>query len=351
MNLDIHWQEVKDLILEDAFRSQKILLPLAEWNARDRNLSFYTDGDHVSIEDYSCVVLHKAKLQSFSLGQCDELLRDWTAVFGNNVFAVFSRKKTVEYTFNPDHLKYIEVFVDPLKYWRENSKQACFLHIPKTAGTSVWNAMSLSIQSKAYFSSDQGLLNYEGDINSFETIGGHFGYATLREKGWNGPVFTTIRDPISRLYSFARHAWRDRAYMATLDANFRVILDVLENNQSSDPTNTISMMMNGQTLAIGARMGDDLEDPITHAHAFTNALNIVEEHDFNFSLTQDGADMLKKINQCFGVDLVDLPHANSTDHALDIEPLKSILIDMFFENRVTFMDTNLYPTLLSMRGR
>lgn len=349
MNLDRLWQEIKDLILENSFSCQEILLPYAEWRVLDRNLSFYANSDQVDIKGYSCVVVHKAMLGSFSLLQLDEMLSDWITIFGNAVFVVFARKKTTEYTVDPKHLDAVKVFVDPRHFWRENYKQACFLHIPKTAGTSVWTALSVSISSKAYFSSDESLLNYAGDINDFEVVGGHFNYDTLRETGWNGPVFTTIRDPISRLYSFARHAWRDRAYIQTLDQNFKVMLEVLEGKKIGDPFEIVSMIMNGQTLAIGASINDDLLAPITHAHAFANALNIIEVDDFVFSLSEDGADMLKEINKCFGVDLVDLPNKNSTDHTIDIELLKSILIDMFFENRVTFMDTNLYPTLLSMK--
>jgi hypothetical protein len=88
-------------------------------------------------------------------------------------------------------------------------KKLYFLHIPKTAGTSVSSmlaevALKADLQFRGPFLLDH--LGKNPDWQESDILSGHLGQLPIK---YNFEYFTIIRDPIERLYSYFSHVKRD----------------------------------------------------------------------------------------------------------------------------------------------
>jgi hypothetical protein len=101
----------------------------------------------------------------------------------------------------------------------------CFIHIPKTGGTTFRNVMSDSIGADRVYwigherdESEWFSLTAQ-DLDSFELVGGHTSFASFRHKLPNAVYATVIREPIARavsFYQFVRGRHQEDAVWADL---------------------------------------------------------------------------------------------------------------------------------------
>lgn len=86
-----------------------------------------------------------------------------------------------------------------------------FIHIPKTAGTSVYNALWRVASDKlAWYSGPetrpQIFFSMPNVRNSIRIYGGHFGYGQIRNfLSADDKVYSVIRDPVERVFSHFNH--------------------------------------------------------------------------------------------------------------------------------------------------
>jgi hypothetical protein len=91
-------------------------------------------------------------------------------------------------------------------------KQLYFLHIPKTAGTSVSNCLSEIAAKKDLKMVGPILIDHLIERPQWENsdlLVGHLGLLPLKHKF---QYFTILRDPLDRLYSYYSHVKRDPVY-------------------------------------------------------------------------------------------------------------------------------------------
>ncbi|OSQ45266.1 sulfotransferase family 2 domain-containing protein [Marivita geojedonensis] len=160
-----------------------------------------------STTDYEVIVAHKDALLSFPRWLVARLA-EYETVLENSVFFVLRRPRTegrfqLATSVAQAHMTEIMHRVSGL------SAQLDFVHIPKTAGTSITQVLRSKSIGYQYFSTHQELTACT-DINVYSTVAGHFYLSKLLEKrGSNaGDVFTVIRNPVDRFLSAVGHARR-----------------------------------------------------------------------------------------------------------------------------------------------
>lgn len=351
MGLDPYWTDARNLLAAEMFRGRSILLPVAEWELQDNILVTYDSQASVDISAVDLVVVHKALVGAVSISDLRQLLSSWTIVFANEVFVVFSRQAVKVDRISKDHIKPLKIHVDPRQFWRENNPRPCaFLHIPKTAGTSIWSQISAIAPSSIYFAADEALLNFDGDLNDYELVGGHFLYRTLRSKGWKGPVFTTLRNPIDRLLSFMRHAIRDRGISGVLDQSHREIVDFVDSGMKADSHFLLQSRMNEQAQILGSAGEEDLDDPCVQLRAAARALERLESGEIEFALVEDEADMIAGLARCFAFETTKLPRANTTQTNFDESALRQSLTRSILDDSLTCNDIGLYQAARMLKS-
>lgn len=89
-----------------------------------------------------------------------------------------------------------------------------FMHIPKTAGTSM--RLYLSEQYQVHETCPivrwQGLLGHEQDLQSFRLVSGHFRYNLREIIAEHARMLVMLRDPLRRTVSALRHLQRDPSF-------------------------------------------------------------------------------------------------------------------------------------------
>jgi hypothetical protein len=108
-------------------------------------------------------------------------------------------------------------------------KKLYFLHIPKTAGTSVSSVLSQIAENKGLKMVGPILidhLNQRPNWEKSDLLAGHLGLLPL---SYNFQYFVILRDPLERLYSHYSHLKRDPAHpqhkiLAETDLNFEEYL-------------------------------------------------------------------------------------------------------------------------------
>ena len=86
------------------------------------------------------------------------------------------------------------------------TRQLCFIHIPKTAGTTIASGLASSLvpgEKICPATSFAGLISLckNVDINTYQFFHGHFTGCILKVLGCNVEYFTVLRDPLSRAIS------------------------------------------------------------------------------------------------------------------------------------------------------
>ena len=287
---------------ESVKEGQKVIMPKGDWPEFTYQATLYNQDSYIGgIEHYDYFVLHKGMVASFSQNCIKYFLNNIPVIFANEVFVVFSSKAIGGNSDYEDHVSSLYSYVYPERFYRFDKKRCCFIHIPKTGGTSVWSYVSNNIRSSIYFSSDQSLANFEGDINQFEAVGGHILAETLLEKGWNGPVFYVLRNPVDRIRSFISHAMREGENITALSGSFTQARDLQEGVLSEEQKNLLFMEGNQQVRALGADRDHDLARPYHLSKALMKALAHFDQEGWDFAIQEDSCNISKIASIKFGI--------------------------------------------------
>ncbi|ESR23850.1 sulfotransferase family 2 domain-containing protein [Lutibaculum baratangense] len=153
------------------------------------------------------LLLNKGKMHEVSVARLEGQL-DRHAVFANEVFVLFADRDTG--TRAEDlHVEPVRQYLQDLHAHRFRGRQTVFLHIPKTAGTSLRNALEPRFVRPLYVVTKQWFERATDHFDAHDLVGGHVDLATVRKARLEDPtIFTLIRDPFQRLVSLVGHARR-----------------------------------------------------------------------------------------------------------------------------------------------
>ena len=150
-----------------------------------------------------------------------------------------------------------------------------FVHVPKTAGTTVLTILNLQYPGtrKFVFRGDWGtdVQRWESmsirDRNSVGVVSGHAPLKTGIGVIDAAPSFMLLRDPIERVASFCRHALDPKKEHYVKSRGIKSIDDLLDN-----PVREIKNFQTGMLLLEGAECNDSkyenlesFEDPVSSA--------------------------------------------------------------------------------------
>lgn len=313
--LDKFWLQAHAAMRRHVREGASILLPEGDWPALAYSATFYRNTDcRVGVDGHDAVLVHKGMLTSFRQADIRLCLKEMAAVFANEVFILFMPRPHRRGWFLPVHLRKLKVYAHPEAYHRRHAHRGAFIHIPKTAGTSVWTRISASVRSSLYFSSAATLGAFEGDINAFEVVGGHIHAETLIAKGWDGPGFFVMRDPVDRVLSFIAHAKRMNENLAMLDESYHVARRIGDGPLDAAQQDLLFHEANMHIRALGERPGDSLHVPLRLEQITARAFDRLDRPGWSFGMVEQPGVLSRQITAQFGLGhhAGALPHLNRT---------------------------------------
>jgi hypothetical protein len=192
---DEFWREAYDFALREIEgRAGAIVAPERIGMPR-----VYEYNDEWGVDDIGVVILHKDYVRSVR----KSLIRaygDFRIVFENAVFYVLSR-------FSEGR----ELNVD----LKDDVKRVGFVHIPKTAGTSVFHILRQFANGAAYFGTRKEFFKCT-DFEEYSVVGGHCWFSDIQNVRNRSEdfIFSILREPAERFISAVAHARRENENVA-----------------------------------------------------------------------------------------------------------------------------------------
>ncbi|GAJ29206.1 hypothetical protein [Acidomonas methanolica] len=214
------WEAVRPLVGPH----DTVLLPAGSW-PDDLIAARREYQDRIEIGDASAVLLHKGRLCTLSRPELSRLLTEWQIVHANEVFICFCRDTPPSLK---NRLRRYGKHVKPAwhhlapRVRRRSAATLYFMHIPKTAGTSAWEAISRDVEAKLYYDGALPFLAHPPVQGDYDLIGGHIPLSVLeRHAGPDALIAAVLRDPVMRFRSAFLHARRAGEDPATFSATMR----------------------------------------------------------------------------------------------------------------------------------
>jgi len=268
---DRAWREVWDALAPTFCSQDNLLVPCGAWpEAKVQSMRQYTDS--IDILDANILFLHKARLSSLPRKDLERVCNEWNLVFGNDVFVCLARdivqptkEQLGEYR---KHFKPVQHYLTPSAY-RRCAQTVYFVHIPKTAGTTVWNAITTGVQAKVYYESHNSFVNNPPRANEYDIVGGHvFKSAFERALTPDARIACVLRDPVERFRSAFLHSRRRSEDASTFSPTMKLMRELPLREFLNHPDAKIEA--NLQLLMLGAspeEMDAEVDSPRSRARA------------------------------------------------------------------------------------
>jgi len=313
--LDRYWNHAHRELVRHLHKGAKVLLPAGDWPKLPFDTTFYFSTDcNLAIDSYDGVLIHKGMLASFRQADIRVCLKDLCAVSANNVFVLFvQRPRALVRTrgiWPSFHQSPLKVYANPAMYHRRNLRRCAFMHIPKAGGTSIWSEVANAVPANIYFTSNETLAAFEGDLDAFEAVGGHINAETLVAKGWTSPVFFVLRDPMQRVLSFINHAQRADANLGMLVNSFHTARRITNGPFDESLRDLLIHEGNLQVRMLGARPGEAVHDCAVQDAIWARACARLGSRDWPFALLEDVPHMARQVAAHFGTRGLTLRHDN-----------------------------------------
>jgi hypothetical protein len=189
---DSYWKQAYEFALSIP-RKRNILAPETIGYSSVRAYN-----SHGVLDDIDVVILHKDYISSLRQSFLKHLAH-FRCEFENPVFYVLMRS-------NEHPHRHASALIDALC---GSVPRIAFIHLPKTAGTSIFASLRKVAAGSQYFGTNDEFLNH-GSLDQYSVIGGHFKHSSLLAKApFVRNVFSILRDPADRLLSAVAHARRE----------------------------------------------------------------------------------------------------------------------------------------------
>jgi Sulfotransferase family len=208
---DRFWHPVSKALHPLFSETDVVLAPRGDWPPFPCAYAFYDDV--IDIAGATVLVLHKGRLAGIRKQDLRAVAAEWQWIFANEVFVVFSRhrkiRRDVRFGLTFIHCWPIIRFLRSVSLRRRRSR-IFYIHVPKTGGTSMWEALKRAFPSHVYYSSMNACLANPPASDDYDLIGLHFSPTVLSwylsEDDW---IVGMVRQPTERFLSGIMHSRRE----------------------------------------------------------------------------------------------------------------------------------------------
>ena len=208
---DPAWQEAWDAVAPSLSQDDRILLPVGQWPHADVRTYRYV----IEIGDATVLFLYKGRLSGIARGVLKRVYDNWCPIFANAVFACFRRRRWPGFLNLQREKARSSAHYGPIReYLKARKLKQCrntifFVHIPKTAGTTVWEAVGNPVAAKLYCENHEPFERHPPRARDFDLIGGHVSLPIMARVATRRDHFAAVlRDPVARFCSAFLHCRR-----------------------------------------------------------------------------------------------------------------------------------------------
>ena len=203
---DPYWRAAWDAVAPLLAPQDCIVAPPGEWPETGCVLRTYVE--RIELRGASVLFLHKGKIGGLKKPMLRYIMLAWQCVFANEVFVCFVRRRNTKAAAAPEHLGRLRQYVHSRSLKRVPNT-VFFVHLPKAAGTSVWEFLSERVPSAIYYDTLEAFLYNPPQRGEYDLVGGHVPLPVMAP--YIGPedrVAAVIREPTARFRSAFLHARR-----------------------------------------------------------------------------------------------------------------------------------------------
>jgi hypothetical protein len=190
--------------------SDVLLAPSGSWPSFPCPARFYQGP--FELGDATTLLLHKGRLASLPKPVLSDIMARWTCTHANEVFVLLSatiaKSSRLPSLRRWVYLRSVRRYLKSRQLKRRDGA-IYFVHIPKTAGTSLWNSLRRAYPSNVYYPDYESWQANPPAAGDYDLVGLHFPISTvaptLREED---VALTLLRDPTKRFFSTLAHARR-----------------------------------------------------------------------------------------------------------------------------------------------
>jgi len=239
--------------------------------------------DRIDIHDANVLFLHKARLGALPRAELARICNEWSLVFANDVFVCLARDLARPAPPRIDaYLRYfrpVQHYLTPAAF-RRSAQTVYFVHIPKTAGTTAWDAITNPVQAKVYYDSHNSFVANPPGGNDYDIVGGHVFRSAFERASLPGSrIACVLRDPVERFRSAFLHARRRSEDASTFSPTMKLmrelpLRDFLDHPDAKTEANLQLMMLGAPPEETNAEP-DNLEFQACALAAIADPNNVI----------------------------------------------------------------------------
>lgn len=323
--------------------SDRVLAPRAAWPSFPCAVRVY-DGV-IALEDSTVLVLHKGRLPAIEKAVLATIVAQWHCLFANEVFVVFAAAPRAgrlrRLALPSDHLRRVHRHLAS-RGQKVLARTIYHLHLPKTGGTAVWEALSKALRSRVYYGDVRTFLAHPPAPGDYDLVGLHGPLSMIEGLLREGDlVVGLLRDPVDRFMSSVVHARRPNADPTLFTPQQRAMREggLAEFLASEDGRAEAKL----QSILLGAAHDRPLGSMAeVEADILANAMAAVGRHDCLFAPMRASQALVDAALARFGLKapMLGRPNENTpsdyTRHAVELNDTVPLLRSMTEGDRRLF---------------
>jgi hypothetical protein len=285
-----------------------IVAPHGDWPSGRFTLRPYR-GAIMLDDDATVLFLHKGQIASIRRPDLADVMLGWQCVFANSVFVCFTRERRLRIDrriIRPQHMGRLYRYLHAPRLKRRRST-LFLLHIPKTAGTSLWDALRRHMPSSIYYDSVEAFLHNPPAPGDYDLVGGHIPLRFMAPYvAQGGRIICTLRHPTDRFRAAFLHARRTGEDVGTFTPTMRLLRELPLREALKQPA--VIAEIRQQLIMLG--QGFRPYDPDLAGEMFTQATAWMENDRHLFGTVEDLPHLGQVLKRRLGLSKLDLGHLN-----------------------------------------
>ncbi|NPD66565.1 hypothetical protein HN018_09365 [Lichenicola cladoniae] len=221
------WEATWAAVSPHLRESDLMLLPPGDWPP---SVATRTYKNEIRIGRANVLILHKANLACLDKKTLRGIMRTWRFLYANEVFVCF-RKEHLEIPkpqpiIEDRHACTLHEYLHS-SFRKRIRNTVFFCHIPKTAGTSIWEFLSNRVVASIYYETFESFLANPPRPGEYDLVGGHVPLPLLAaHAGPDDRLVGIVRDPVLRFRSAFMHSRRQAEDPSTFSPVMQAMRDL-----------------------------------------------------------------------------------------------------------------------------